>query len=94
LPAQRRAPHIVIDALPTRAEVLATHKKETIMKLIIAIAGMLICVGGACATPLAAPSNAGVSTVTDLSSRKVKRDQLKKIAPARRIVRSVARRTR
>ena len=55
------------------------------MKLLIAITGMLICIGTASATPLAAASSdAAVST--DLSSRKLTGEQIRRLKPAKRLV--------
>jgi hypothetical protein len=55
------------------------------MKLLIAISGILICIGTASATPLAAASSDAVVS-TDLSSRKLTGDQIRKLKPAKRLV--------
>jgi hypothetical protein len=76
---------------------LNTKKRRPIMKLLIAITGMLICVGTASASSLAAASSNAVIS-TDLSSRKLTAEQVrKKVAAgakrvgARPIVRRIAR---
>jgi hypothetical protein len=64
---------------------LNMKKRRLIMKLIIAITGILICVGTASASPLAAASSDAV-VATDLSSRKLTEGQLRSLKPAKRIV--------